>query len=165
MNGYGTMCEFVQWPATLVFSAETSWCSTWLNSVCWTIKCKMKFENPSLNAEDFVCHYPDSISFGIHGFVTNVKVQVFHSSGQSSKGIVTHFGSFFHSYGAWDDKLGLFVTRIAQFGVSEKQAFWSVKGIQKTSKMDFRLFRIWILKAALLYFRSFLNSFLGIFSD
>ena len=65
--------------------------------------------------------YLDGIACSVHGFIADKKIEVFNASGQPPGGLITDFGSFFHSYRTGYNELGLIVTRIPQFGIPEKK--------------------------------------------
>ena len=65
--------------------------------------------------------YLDGIACSVHGFIADKKIKVFHAPGQPPGGLITDFGSFFHSYRTGYNELGLIVTRIPQFGIPEKK--------------------------------------------
>jgi hypothetical protein len=57
------------------------------------------------------------IAFGVHGLITDEKVEVFNPAGHPPGGIVSNFGRFFHSYSTGYDKLWLLISRITKFGI------------------------------------------------
>ena len=80
--------------------------------------------------------YLDGIACSVHGFIADKKIEVFHASRQPPGGLITDFGSFFHSYRTGYNELGLIVTRIPQFGIPEKNKIREKLQTSKTMEIS-----------------------------
>ena len=65
--------------------------------------------------------YFDSVSFGVHGLIADVEIEILDPASEPSGGIVANLGRLLHSYRTWEDELGLLVTRIPEFRVPESE--------------------------------------------
>jgi len=67
---------------------------------------------------DLMQAYFDCISFGLHRFVSDEKVEVLDAPGQPPRGLVADFGSFFDGDGRRHDELWLLVAGIPELRIA-----------------------------------------------